>query len=181
MSTRAPRAETKSLGVVKEWRTGEATSYREDDYYTRSADERGHSTTTLLRLPPDVMGMAEEIVQLRKFPYRTVQDIIRDGILHRIQYLRGVEDLKETDAMFARVLTIQKILDEEDRAKEHGEVMKRLPGILDDLLQDPVEGTREAIRVLESVLANISAMPDGYWKKQYSSQIRHKYGHLLKG
>lgn len=61
--------------------------YSEDRFYTKSSDERGHSKMLRLWIPQgidaQVYGATNEIPQ-----YRTVQDFMRDAIVHRLEYLQ---------------------------------------------------------------------------------------------
>lgn len=61
--------------------------YSEDRFYTSSSDVRGHSKMLRVWIPQgidaQVYGAINEIPQ-----YRTVQDFMRDAIVHRLEYLQ---------------------------------------------------------------------------------------------
>ena len=64
------------------------TTYSLEDFYTKSVDSRGHREMTRVAFPPNVLSTLSTIVQSGKIPaYRTVQDVIRDAVLHRIWWL----------------------------------------------------------------------------------------------
>jgi hypothetical protein len=66
-------------------------------FYTRSTDGHGHGTQTNVRIPPDIYERMSALVATRRFPhYRTVHDVIRDAIVHRLAWL-GDQDETEGD------------------------------------------------------------------------------------
>ena len=68
------------------WQTDD--SYDPNEFYTASADRRGHSDTFYVKVPPYVASALSQFIQSGKVPqYKTVQDFIRDAIVHRIHYL----------------------------------------------------------------------------------------------
>lgn len=82
------------------WKTDQA-SYDEAEFYTRSKDKQGHGVIYHVRIPDDLAGVLNYIVQSGKIPeYRTVQDIFRDAIVHRIHWISENEKrLREIDAL----------------------------------------------------------------------------------
>lgn len=65
----------------------EARGYSEERFYTSSSDVRGHSKMLRVWLPQGIDAQVYEAVN--GIPqYRTVQDFMRDAIVHRLEYLQ---------------------------------------------------------------------------------------------
>lgn len=61
--------------------------YREDRFYTRSVDADGHGQKLNLRVPQGIDSQMYAAVN--EIPeYRTIHDLIRDAVLHRLEYLQ---------------------------------------------------------------------------------------------
>lgn len=61
--------------------------YAEDRFFMRSTDGHGHSSHARVNIPPQLMARLEDVVMSRRFPYRSLQDIVRDAINHRLHQL----------------------------------------------------------------------------------------------
>lgn len=69
------------------WGT-EDPNYSVDRFYTRGSDGKGNSEAVRARFAPEVIARLHRVVQQGRIPeYRTVADIIRDAVVHRLQYL----------------------------------------------------------------------------------------------
>lgn len=69
------------------WQT-EDSNYSLDDFYTKSTDGRGHGDLVHIKLAPYLLGSLRELVESPEFPaYRTLADILRDSLYHRVHYL----------------------------------------------------------------------------------------------
>lgn len=61
--------------------------YRSDRFYTRSVDKDGHGQKLNLRVPQGIDSQMYAAVQ--DIPeYRTIHDLIRDAVVHRLEYLQ---------------------------------------------------------------------------------------------
>lgn len=70
-----------------QWKTQDA-GYSRDEFITRSTDGHGHQRHQRVNFPPSVIGQAAAIIQSGKIPqYRTIQDLVRDAVVHRLHYL----------------------------------------------------------------------------------------------
>lgn len=79
--------EREKVTSIDIWRT-EKAGYSVEEFYTRSKDNKGHSTVYHIRLPDDVAGELPAIIQSGKIPaYRTTADIWRDALIHRLHWL----------------------------------------------------------------------------------------------
>ncbi len=163
------------------WETvSEPLAYDPDEFYCRASDKRGHSGQVYVRTPPEVMALVEQVMESKLFPYRTYGDLMRDGLVHRVNYLRSKVENKEIDAALIRVLAIERIIREEEFDRELSDMVRRLEAIIDERLKDHKFGKLEAAKIVQSVLDNVNAMPEGYRRQRYSSIFEEKYGYLLK-
>lgn len=78
-----------SRGSLAEYNafTVETSGYREDRFYTRSVDADGHGQKLNLRVPQGIDSqMYAAVAEIPE--YRTIHDLIRDAVLHRLEYLQ---------------------------------------------------------------------------------------------
>lgn len=66
--------------------------YREDRFYTRSVNADGHGERMQVRVPQGIDSQMYEAVA-RVPEYKTVHDLIRDSIIHRLEFLQKRYDL----------------------------------------------------------------------------------------
>ena len=64
------------------------SKYDPNEFYVRTVDKRGHKETVHVAMPPDLFAEIHETANNPNFPfYRTVQDLMRDAVLHRMHWL----------------------------------------------------------------------------------------------
>lgn len=64
-------------------------AYSPDDFYVASTNQHDHSETVQLKLPKHVKALANQFVNNEEIPaYRSVNDLVRDAMVHRMQYLQ---------------------------------------------------------------------------------------------
>lgn len=91
--------------VPDDWGT-EGPEYSPDKFYCRSSDTHGHYRHVRVNVPPTMAGMLESMVESGGIPeYRTSQDVIRDAIVHRLEYLNKVYMKSEK---YERVLAVER-------------------------------------------------------------------------
>ena len=96
----------------------ETTSYDPDaHYHLASVDSKGHSAEMRCPVPPGMKVMAEEIVAMREHPYRTANDIMRDGFFHMMNYLAEVSADPEHAIRMRRIMA-QENIDQHGRDME---------------------------------------------------------------
>ena len=69
------------------WSIASGAGYSIDNFYVRSTDGKGHSENIQAKLSPAVLGQLQALISGGICPYRTVQDFIRDAVIHRAKYL----------------------------------------------------------------------------------------------
>ena len=111
-----------------------------------STDGKGHGDPLRVKFPPGVLIAAQRVVAAQKLPYRTVQDLVRDGL---VKLLERIEDEgctpEASDATQLAVLALklerrvaegevyQKIGDQFEKAVQLAQNETELHGVLDDL------------------------------------------------
>jgi len=77
-----------------------SNNYSVSKYYTSARDKKGFSTTVRVSIPPVVMSNIASFVATQRIPeYKTSQDVLRDALVHRLQWLRdNVDSLVLNDA-----------------------------------------------------------------------------------
>lgn len=65
----------------------DGSDYREDRFYVRSVDDRGHGVKMNIRIPQGIDTMMHKAVA--DLPnYHTMHDLIRDAVMHRLHYIQ---------------------------------------------------------------------------------------------
>lgn len=104
------------------WTTDELHGYRDNEFYTRSTDDRGHSQLSpRIRLRPEIAQELSALVARRTIPaYRTTADVIRDAVVHRLHTIGSIE----ADPAMREHLhdTVQRIAMEEVTAAYEAEI-----------------------------------------------------------
>ena len=99
-------------------------NYDQDDFYMTASDKRGHDKQMRLAVPPEVAGQIDAIVASNRFPYLTGAALVRDAVIHRLQYLAEISDDDET----LRMLAVRQAT---DRLLRHAEAMKQNQQLVD--------------------------------------------------
>ena len=86
-------------------------------YHLQSVDNKGHAANMQCPVPPGMKVMAEEIVAMREHPYRTANDIMRDGFFHMMNYLAEVSADPEHAVTMRRIMA-QESIDKHGREME---------------------------------------------------------------
>ena len=84
---------------------GEEDGYTIDEFYTGSKDGQGHSTWVRVRVADHIFAQAGVLIASGEVrAYRTIPDIFRDAIYHRIRYLSralGTRQLSKLENLIA--------------------------------------------------------------------------------
>lgn len=107
------------------WSTEDTQKYSEDHFYTRSTNKHDHSAEGRFRLPPQVYGRIQELIDSKHFPrYRSTSDFFRDAAIHRLVYLNGLVGNGDT----TKALTLEMRL---CRVEQTGIEMESIEGLID--------------------------------------------------
>lgn len=130
-------------------------SYSLEKFYTASRDKKGHDTTIRISLPHSVMDGIARMVAQRVIPeYRTPPDVLRDALVHRLQWLgENFDDLEiselaeilamETEAqeLMRRREAVRSIIDDYDTALRMGSRVEQ--GKIVAAMRERVRKTRD--------------------------------------
>lgn len=122
MSNLPAIVDTTSTVVFNPWKL-EDPGYREDNFYTKSTDNRGHSGSIRVPVPTTLAAEIEALVASRMIPdYRTPQDVLRDAMVHRLHWLS--EALK--NGRLKRVVSVHARLAERQRQIQEMQELQEL-------------------------------------------------------
>lgn len=104
------------------WETVDDNLYDPLAFYTASQDRHGHSFHLRVNIPKPLAGEMGSLVQSGEIPqYRTLEDIARDAIVHRVKKIAQMledGDLERAVDLFALRAQEQRLLDMEEEAEE---------------------------------------------------------------
>lgn len=97
----------------------EADAYDPKKFYTASQDKKGHSYHARVNLPKPLAGQMAGLVQSGLIPqFRSIEDVIRDAVMHRVkQVARMIDDGELEGAVDLAMLLsneMQMVHDEEE-------------------------------------------------------------------
>lgn len=158
------------------WTTEDTARYSTDQFYTRATNAHDHSAKLRLHLPPDALAAAEEVIQ--QVPaYRSIADLLRDALYHRVHYL--ATDRKMSTPIIDRWLDLEAGQAAIDRARVEIEMHKAIVTdarrTLDELLTVGDRG--QALLMLEALEPTLEAMRDP-WHSQLAQVIAAAYRRL---
>lgn len=138
----------------------------DDQFIFRASDAKGHHTTTRFALPTDMADAIAGLVDKGCYPYRTREDVIRDSLYHRLEWLDTNKDLG-LGAFLRRFRAIDRILSEEEQEIEFANRLARM----DTLVRGaPDDDERRAL--VNEVLDEVRRMPSSSWQKHYLEEIK---------
>lgn len=164
-------------GIVQEYLTGEQkptpTGIPDDQFVFRASDDYHHHTTMRFALPADMADSIAGLVDKGHYPYRTKEDVVRDSLYHRLEWLNANKDLG-LGAFLRRFRAIDRILSEEEQEVEFANRLARM----DTLVREaPDDDERRAL--VNEVLDELKAMPSSSWQKHYLEEIKKRWPQLI--
>jgi hypothetical protein len=146
----------------------------EREYIIPAQDAKGHNVRLYCRAMPSVGRLVADVHASKKYPFRTMGDIIRWCVVNGAKRLaagKGVPSvIAQVDAMIA-------VLQEDEFQLQFMEFFNLQRRVVDHYLEAKAAG--EARRVVARSRAQIEAMEDGYWKTRYKEELLHRFGKLL--
>ena len=107
--------------------------YSESNFYTAGTDKRGHREEVRVYFPPEVHGLMHAIVQSPSTPYKTLGDLPRDAVAHRVHWLEQNSD--DPDLKTACQLYLS--LEDNRRTKQRIAAERELLDETREALRDP--------------------------------------------
>jgi hypothetical protein len=164
----------KATKEVRAYRRGLEADDR--DYYVPAQDAKGHSDRIWARVTPAHIRELHVILQSRKFPFRTVSDIVRWCVD------RGIRELATREgrpSVLRQVDAVMEVLREDYYCESFTNLFEALSRSVNRHLANGAHG--EARRVVAMTREHLAAMPDGYWRRRYLDELDRQFGHLLTG
>lgn len=152
----------------------DALPAHERDFILPAQDAKGHHARLYCRVIPAVARMVSDVHASRKYPFRTVGDLVRWCIVtgtKRLAAGAGINSvIAHADAMIA-------VFQDEEFQLQFLEFFHYMQKITNSYVEMGAPG--EARRVAALARAQIEAMPDGYWKEKYREELLRRYRSLL--
>lgn len=159
----------------KAWLTEASDEYSPGQFHVRATNAYDHSNSHRLHLPRELDGMAQEIVAMVP-AYRSVSDLIRDAIYHRVHYLSG---RGLNNPLVLRWLELEKGQAAIERAKTevemHKSIVEEARVTIEQLTEAGDWGQLELM--LDSLEPTLEAMRDP-WHTQLYAVLQSAYAGL---
>lgn len=161
--------------------TGEAQTGRraltDRDFVVPGQDSKGHSHRVQCRVMPAHYRALSMIYTSKKFPFRTMGDVVRWCIDKGIRELGTIVKTEKIESVISQADTIKDILAEE--AYQH-EFMATFDSLAKTVsLHTASQAVGEARRVVAIIRQRIEKMPEGYWRTRHLDEMKRQFGHLL--
>jgi len=140
-----------------------------------ASDDKGHSATFPVRIPPDWVRQIDIAVVNPEICYKNRGDFIRDALIRHFEFISYYQG-----GNLSILANIQAMTDliEEDRIQQNFEmVIANLENRVDFYKEKGA--VREAARVILKTLRYANNFPDGYWKEEFNKRIIERYQGLL--
>jgi len=146
------------------------------DYLIPAADAKGHSIRLYCRVMPGVGRVVQQIVASKRYPFRTLGDLMRWCLVHGSKQLAAGGGFQ---SVFGQVETMMEQLAEEEQQLQFLEFFKKTQEIVDHYVVAGASG--EARRVVATMRSRIEQMPEeeAYWKGRYRTELLSRYRSML--
>lgn len=146
------------------------------DFRIPASDTKGHNARHWFRCIPVMARQVEQIIQAKKFPYRTKGDLLRHALHRHMGWLASMESIPSVSGQVDAIIEIMR---DEEMNNDFDLVFEKMG---ERVAQHITNGAqREATRLVMTIQACITEMPDGFWKDKYKEQIKKKYGTIIEG
>lgn len=136
------------------WDTASNDEYDESRFYCSSTDGRGHGISIRAQLPPQLGTMISTLIHSGNYPYKSVGDVIRDALTHRLHYLADDSNNVELLASVQRIAASTRLDMMVNEAKFDRSFVDRIKNVRDMVL--PLQN----VALLQQLLAEIDGTID---------------------
>lgn len=153
--------------------TGESQIvFSDDEWMQPSSDNKGHSGRLSCRVPPPVARLVEALIASKRFPYSTVDDLVRHAVIRHLYALHAYDQTIPRTLYTAAFAIIRMVQDHEAQVAMRESIV-RATQVLQELAD---EGDwPEVARKIAFVDATLAQMPDtSPWKRRFIQQWRKK-------
>jgi hypothetical protein len=156
--------------------TEQQLQYDLDEWLIHGRDDRGGSARVSCNVPPHIERELDVVLQGRRFPYRTISDIMRHAVVRHLAWLHELERDMPKHILNAMEAVVEVTRDTEMRTRL-GDTFDSLDRQIERALSDG--DVVEAMRVMTLAKAKVRAVPDTRWRKNWLEQFSRKYGSYL--
>lgn len=146
------------------------------EFIIPASDTKGHSARHWFRCIPAMARQVEQIIQSKKFPYRTKGDLLRHALHRHMGWLVSIESMITVSGQVDAMLEIMR---DEEMSNDFALVFEKMGERIAQHMS--ANSQREAARLVLTIQACVREMPEGFWKSRYKEQIKERYGSLIKG
>ncbi len=165
---------TKKPSMLREVITG--PKYDIEEFLVPASDAKGHSTPIGTRCTFGTIRKVQELLAVRKFPYKTTSDLLRHALHRHIEWLCELEPELKIDLSYLRIM--KDVAATRQMHLEFLSAIRSVEATVDQLVR---EGMRsEARRTVQEILDALEGHPSaGVWKKKLIKEIKKSFGHLF--
>jgi hypothetical protein len=131
------------------------------------------SIRLFFRCAPILERDLEILRDSKRFPYKTVSDIIRHAVTRHVQWLHRLEEDIPRHYMIGMEAVMEVMRDAEIRG-QMAATFQRLDQMVDMALG--AGDGQEAMRLMTATRSKVAALPDSRWKRQWLDKFSNKYG-----
>jgi hypothetical protein len=146
-----------------------------DDFFVPATDTKGHSERVICRVIPGVSRQIEEVIQARKFPYKTNSDLIRHALRRHLFWLHELDpetvELSWTEAAI-------EVLRNDERVRQFNDVMDKTKQAINFYVG--IGENQEALKMMLRLRRLVDQAPSGFWRDKYIKEMDTTFGHLEK-
>lgn len=150
--------------------------FKESEWLLPTRDEKGHNAKLVFNVQPYVARQLSIILGEKKFPYKSLSDILRHAVHRHINWLLSIK--QDIPSVMGQVEVINTLLYEEQQAAEFRKVFGN---ITTRVSEHVAKGeTLQAAKIILLIQRAIDQMKDGYWKQQYIKELNDRHGDFIK-
>ncbi len=150
--------------------------YDKDEFIIPASDSKGHGTLIGLRCMSGYLRTINEILASKKFPYKTVSDVLRHAIHVHVHWLKEIEPEIRTRLGF--VDAALELVRVQQTHMEFLSMIKTVEDTVNKLAQDGMKA--EAKKLVKSLLSKIEEDPvDDVWRRKFTTELKSRFGHLF--
>ena len=140
-----------------------------------ASDSKGKSAQVQFRVQPSHIRQLEVILQSRRFPYKTLSDMLRHAVVGHLKWLEMQKP--DPDSMLWKILAMDEILKDQEIDATFDKTM----AVMDEAIRRHINGGDEdrAKALVRDMWSRLQTANDGHLKMSYCRKMRKAYGHLL--
>ncbi len=165
-------------GAVPITFTEEDFQYSVEEFLCPGQDDRGTSHRLHFRVTPVTERALEVLRDSKRFPYKTVSDIVRHAVARHVAWLHQLETTIPKHFL-AGLTAVDEVVRDSEIMTAVSETFRKLDANIQ--AHQSVGDDAEAIRVLSMARSQIAKIPDCRWKRNFLIQFSTKYAALLSG